>query len=439
MRSILAFFAVLLASFAASAQSFPPSPRVLVAVNPITNKVYVANEAANTVTVLDEAHGTTTTIPVGSRPQFIVVNPVTHRVYVNNGGESSITVIDGATDTNLTPTPLPVGSQGPMAVNTETNLVYIVRMTSLATDEVTFLNGNDNTWYTIATESFQPTALAVNAKTDTLYVAHYGTGDVRVISAAYSGNAHPATVSIPAWSHPFAIAANTATNKVYVITEDSRGPIGIIDGATNTAQWPTIATGHATGPKALAVNPVTNKIYAAFAGEVVVIDGASDSLTYVPVNTGSGAASIAINSLNNKIYVSNGDGDLTVIDGATNATTVPSTVPAGTLSLGMNPITNTIIAAGGTTGIVGGVTAAATQQPILTTINSLPSNQSEPSGTITMTASNGFGNPLPIRGVFYQLDAIEGAWTATTGSGPYTATFSNLASGSHTIHAFAIE
>jgi len=184
---------------------------------------------------------------------------------------------------------------------------------------------------------------------------------------------------------------------------------------------------------------VTNKIYAAFAGEVVVIDGASDSLTYVPVNTGSGAASIAINSLNNKIYVSNGDGDLTVIDGATNATTVPSTVPAGTLSLGMNPITNTIIAAGGTTGIVGGVTAAATQQPILTTINSLPSNQSEPSGTITMTASNGFGNPLPIRGVFYQLDAIEGAWTATTGSGPYTATFSNLASGSHTIHAFAIE
>jgi DNA-binding beta-propeller fold protein YncE len=143
-----------------------------------------------------------------------------------------------------------------MAVNTETNLVYIVRMTSLATDEVTFLNGNDNTWYTIATESFQPTALAVNAKTDTLYVAHYGTGDVRVISAAYSGNAHPATVSIPAWSHPFAIAANTATNKVYVDHRGLARPDRQSSTARrNTAQWPTIATGHATGPKALAVNP----------------------------------------------------------------------------------------------------------------------------------------------------------------------------------------
>jgi DNA-binding beta-propeller fold protein YncE len=33
---------------------FPPSPKQLVAVNRVTNKVYVANEFANTVTVLDQ-------------------------------------------------------------------------------------------------------------------------------------------------------------------------------------------------------------------------------------------------------------------------------------------------------------------------------------------------------------------------------------------------
>jgi DNA-binding beta-propeller fold protein YncE len=161
---------------------------------------------------------------VGSRPQFIVVNPLTNRIYVNNGGEASLTVIDGATDTNLTPTPLQIGSQGPMAINNETNILYVVRMSSVATDEVTFVNASSNTWYSIATESFQPTALTINPNTNTLYVAHYGTGDVRVISGEFNNTVlHPTTFSIGAWSKPFAIAANSMTNKIYVITEDSRG------------------------------------------------------------------------------------------------------------------------------------------------------------------------------------------------------------------------
>ena len=83
MRLLALLFALLAAVFTpAWAQSFPPSPKQLVAVNPVTNKVYVANEAANTVTVLDEATNTTKTIPVGNRPQFIVVNPLTNRVFV---------------------------------------------------------------------------------------------------------------------------------------------------------------------------------------------------------------------------------------------------------------------------------------------------------------------------------------------------------------------
>jgi YVTN family beta-propeller protein len=443
MRFLVALF-VLLSSFLTTAWAqnapFPPSPRQLVAVNPITNKVYIANEAANTVTVLNNATNTTTTIPVGNRPQFIVVNPLTNKIYVNNGGEASLTVIDGETDTNLTPTPYPVGSQGPMAINAESNVVYIVRMTSVATDEVSFFNGNNNTWYTIATESFQPTAVAANPVTDTIYVAHYGTGDVRVISGAFDNTVlHPTTFSIPAWSKPFAIAANTNTNKIYVITEDSRGPIGVIDGATRTVQWPTPAAGHAVGPKALAVNPVTNKIYAAFANEVVVIDGNTNGYTYIPVTTGS-TASIAINYYTNKIYVSSDGGTLTVIDGGTNATST-LTVPAGTISLGVNPVTNEVFAAGGGTTIVDGVGTATVGVTPVTTINALPSNQSAATGSITMTTTNPAPNPLPIRGIFFQVDSTEGAWTAASGSGngPYTASFSGLAPGSHTIYAFATE
>src|SRR6185436_14002880 len=121
----------------------------------------------------------------------------------------------------------------------------------------------------------------VNPITNMLYVAHYATGDVRAISGVMNGNAHPPTTSIGVWSKPVAVAANPMTNKVYAITEDVRGPIAVINGADNTAVFPTITAGHAVGPRALAVNTVTNKAYAAFGGEVIVIDGNSNSLTYI--------------------------------------------------------------------------------------------------------------------------------------------------------------
>ncbi len=442
MRFLVSLFALLFSVLTPSwgqTVPFPPSPKQLVAVNPVTNKVYVANEFANTVTVIDQASNTSTTIPVGNRPQFIVVNPLTNRIFVNNGQDASLTVIDGNTDTPVDAA-FPVGSQGPMAINAETNIVYIVRMTSVATDEVSFFNANNNTWYTIATESFQPTALTVNPVTNTLYVAHYGTGDVRVISAQFNNtNLHPATTSIGAWSKPFAVAANSVTNKIYVITEDSRGPIGVIDGATNNDTWLTPTAGHAASPKALAVNPVTNKIYAAFAGEVIVIDGSNNSLSYVPVTTGT-TASIAINYFTNKIYVSGDGGNLTVIDGATNATTSLS-VPAGTLSIGVNPTTNEVIAGGGTPTVVDGVSAAFGTVPVTTTITPLAGNSSAANGAITMNAANSFANALPVRGVYYQFDSIDGRWTLANGSGngPWMAPLSGLSSGAHTIYAFAAE
>lgn len=443
IAATFAAFVALLGSSAALAThlSFPPSPLVKAAINPITNKVYFVDEFANSVTVLNAATNTTTAIPVGPRPQFIVVNPATNRVYVNNAGNATITVIDGATDTNLTPTPLPVGSQGPMAVNPLTNMVYIVRMTGLGTDEVTYFNAANNTWYTIATESFQPTAVAVNPATNTLYVAHYGTGDVRIISAANDGNAHPVTSSLAMWSHPFAIAANPVTNRIYVLTEDSRGPIAVINGATRTVTYPAVAAGHAVGPKALAVNPVTNRIYAAFNNEVIVIDGATNAYTYIPVSTGSGPISVGVNYITNKIYVAASNGTLTIIDGATNAT-ASMAVTSGASSIAVNPITNRAYVVGDSIStVVGGAGETVNRVPLDTAITPLPSNTS-PDGnpTFTFTASSGFTpTALPVRAVYYQLDSTSGPWTAASGSGPFTATFSGLAQGAHTLYAFAAD
>jgi len=94
-----------------------------VAINPVTNKVYVANFGSSIVTVIDGLTNDTTLVSAGSGPCAVTVNPVTNKVYVANNGTANVTVIDGATDKT---TSVPAGS-GPcaVAVNPVTNRIYV--------------------------------------------------------------------------------------------------------------------------------------------------------------------------------------------------------------------------------------------------------------------------------------------------------------------------
>ena len=53
------------------------------AVNPVTNKIYVANDGSSNVTVIDGATNSTTTVAAGN-PYAVAVNPVTNKIYVAN-------------------------------------------------------------------------------------------------------------------------------------------------------------------------------------------------------------------------------------------------------------------------------------------------------------------------------------------------------------------
>src|ERR1700733_11154965 len=59
-----------------------------VAVNPVTNKIYVANYLSSSVTVIDGETNATTTVGVGTNPNAVAVNPVTNKIYVPNTGSS---------------------------------------------------------------------------------------------------------------------------------------------------------------------------------------------------------------------------------------------------------------------------------------------------------------------------------------------------------------
>ena len=324
-----------------------------IAVNPVTGRVYAVNEFANSVTVIDGATHTMRQVAVGRRPQFVAVNTATNRVYVSNAQDATLSVIDGAT---LAVSTYVINGAGPILVDESINRIYVVKM-GIA-DEVAYFNGNDNTWYTIATHSFSPVSLSLNPHTRRLFVAHYATGDVRSIDTT-SPSDFPPSVSIGVWSKPVAVAVNPATNRVYAVTEDSRGPLVVIDGNSNAPRFLAPA-GHASGAKSLAVNPNTNKVYAGFSNEVIVLDGATEAMTFIPAP--GPVVAIGVNRTANKIYAATSGGALLVIDGATNAVTTIG-IPAGARDLAIDPVSNRAYVAGSAVTVIEGTGPAGPPPP----------------------------------------------------------------------------
>ena len=201
-----------------------------VAVNPATNKIYVANDGSNDVTVIDGASGLTTAVAVGTSPRSIEVNTVTNKIYVANSGSSNVTVIDGNTNS--------------------TSTVFA---------------------------GIGPIAVGVNAVTNKIYVANTA-GNVAVINGATN-----AVAFVPAGTSPRAITVNAVTNKIYVANGASNN-VTVLDGTTNVTT--TIAAGSA--PQAIWANPVTGKIYVAngTSNDVSVISG--PPVQAIPLTVGIG-------------------------------------------------------------------------------------------------------------------------------------------------------
>ena len=157
--------------------------------------------------------------------------------------------------------------------------------------------------------------------------------------------------TVPIGPHPVAVAVNQTTNMVYVADIDNDN-VTVIDGTTNIPT--TIPTGGTNGLEDLALNATTNMVYAlnggVFSGgngDVIVIDGATNTITTTVALSGIGAH-IAVNPVTNQIYVCTnapaGDvgGSLVVIDGSTNAITDTISLPEGSSSVAVDSTRNLI-------------------------------------------------------------------------------------------------
>ena len=419
------------------------------AVNPVTNKIYVTNYCGNdpscrnngtgTVTVIDGATNNTVSVNVGAAPYAVAVNAVTNKIYVVNtcGNDVSchtfsgtVTVIDGAT---LATQNVNVGSSPfSVAVNAVTNKIYVVNgcgndaSCKTLSGTVTVIDGATLATTTVGV-GISPSIAVVNPVTNTVYVTNYcgndpikcawtpfGTGTVTVIDGV-TNNA----VSVNVGFAPYAADVNTVTNQIYVANRcgddpncASKATVTVIDGAS-LATTDVPVGGYE--PYAIAVNAKTNKIYvpgecngdpSCHNGTVTVIDGAT--LVTASVPAGADPASIAVNSVTNQIYVANrcgndpscmgaSQGTVTVIDGAT-LVTANVGVGQSPFGLAVNAATNRIYVPNGLSATVSVIDAT---PPTATQFVAL----SQPCRAVDTRPPGGNG---PIQGGTSQNFAISG-------------------------------
>lgn len=378
------------------------------AVDVVTNRIYVVNNGSSNVAVIDGASNTlTSTVTVGNQPYAVALNPVTNRLYVTNFSSSTVTVIDGAKNVTSAVT---AASRFAVAVNPVTDKIYLGSGSGVV-NTLTVIDGATNATSSVTTGT-QPSAVAVNPVTNKIYAANSVSNTVTVIDAANSN----ATGTVTVGTSPNAVAVNTVTNRIYVANAGSNN-VTVIDGATNATT--TVTTGSNTAGftlSAVVVNPVTNKIYVSnqTGNSVTVIDGATNATS--TVSAGTSPRNMAVNSVTNKIYVGNtGSGNVTVIDGATNTTSTVA-VGANPTGIAVNSVTNKIyVTSNSSTGVV-------------TVIDGANSNAT----STVSTVANPYGVVVnPVTNRIYvgsssasNLTVIDGESNATstvaTGASPYT-------------------
>lgn len=279
-----------------------------VVVNPRTNRVYMTGTRINNyistppahfneVTVMDGAtNARIAAIPVGSQPQHLAVNAVTNRIYVANVADHSVSVIDGATHTVLATVPVAHEPQQ-VRVNATANRIYVL---STLDQAVTVLDGVTHSVLATVPVGTEPRFMSVDAELGRVYVANFAANTLTVIDDATL----TVGTTLAIGAGPRAIALHPVNERLYVANATGN-TVTVINRHTG-ALLSTIPVG--TGPQSIAVNPFSNRVYVvnAAANTVSVIDASTDTVS-ATVPVGSHPTALVVNPFTDRIYTTDAD------------------------------------------------------------------------------------------------------------------------------------
>ncbi|WP_148686814.1 YncE family protein [Candidatus Nitrosocosmicus hydrocola] len=221
-----------------------------ITVNPFTNKIYVANQYSNTVSVFDaKTDKLIKTIPTGIFPYSIDTNQFNNRIYVTNRGSDDVTVIDGSTDSvidNITVGKSPVQ----VSVDQSSSWVYV---TNIDSNSISVIDGITNKVIRTINGINTPYGIGVNPLSNKIYVSNIANSTLTVINEDNYGFIKNINVQ----KAPVGIDINEEKNLVYVSNYGS-DTVSIINGS-NDLVISNLPVGKS--PVGLKVNPFSSKLY----------------------------------------------------------------------------------------------------------------------------------------------------------------------------------
>jgi YVTN family beta-propeller protein len=295
---------------------------VSVTVNTSTNKVYVANRDENTLSVLNaKTNIVEATIPTGSAPCAVAVNPTNNKIYVLNCDNKNIWVIDGQSNT-LTDI-ISGGNPVDIAVNTKSNRLYVLR------EDIGGLSVYDenNSFVESQTTGMLPYDIAVDSENGLIYVINHESSSLVILrDSDLAGIGY--VQFIRDYRFPTKVAVNPKSNRVYVSHPLSKS-ITVHDART-AEQFSNIPIGK--GIADLAVDTFNNSLYVA-SGSILVLDNTNSLVNSIQLPYTAG--SMFSDNVNNRLYVVHSEpGKLSIIyndvtAGITSASISPSPTSAG--------------------------------------------------------------------------------------------------------------
>jgi YVTN family beta-propeller protein len=345
-----------------------------IALDPTTQRLYVANGLHDALSVVDVANGTEITSISNLNPCDVTVNPVTKLVYVLNSVERAVSIIDGNTSELIESVEInrSLGGNPKIDVDIIRNRIYVSHAYGISV-----INGNTSEIVAeFPTYYFPAQDLAIHPVTGNLYVVT--NKDLLVIDESsleiisqydlLSGG-HACTVDpetgkvfvasfwentvtvlgdsscdlldvIPLGSVPSAVEVNKNTDKVYVANRDTN-TVMVINGSSNEIIR-SVDVG--VDPACVEVNVEKNHVYVAAKDCLYIIDGGIDDVIATVEYTGS-PFDLALNPSTETIYVTTdlGDNLIWIID-AVNLTVVDVVNCPLVRSIAVNPETSKIYA-----------------------------------------------------------------------------------------------
>lgn len=308
----------------------PPNPSGLVfdspildlAVNPLTHKVYLSSDVANTIYVLDESTGRLiSNITVKGFPNFVSLHPSANKIFVVSPEFDQIYVINGYSD-NVTSI-IQVGKNpAQLALDptdyTSSGRKGLLFVTTQDDNNVEIIDASNEESLKNVTVGQWPYGIVVNPVTTKAYVTNSGDGTVSVIDYGYNSNNTlfaKVIATVDVQSSPMGIAVDPYKNHIFVANSGA-GNISVINGLDNR-----VINNVSAGifPQFLLFNKNTSELYITeSANNTISVMNMSQS-THKPmsISTDGIATDMEIDPINNWIVMSSYDGkSLSFINGS---------------------------------------------------------------------------------------------------------------------------